>query len=135
MPDLKLLADLSHYVVGRELPGPGSVEDDEQIRTILRHSWSFHGRIASSEQVQVGRPGFPQHQPWVEQFTGWWRYGIEHWLGRADGPQACPSLASWARHPMRLPTHRARTLTDRWAEALKLSPDSPGVGQLPSMIC
>jgi hypothetical protein len=48
MPDLKLLADLSHYVVGRELPEPGAAEDDEQIRQILRHSWGFHGRVASS---------------------------------------------------------------------------------------
>ncbi len=41
MPDLKLLADLSHYVVGRELPELATAEDDEQIHTILRHSWGF----------------------------------------------------------------------------------------------
>ena len=119
MPDLKLLADLSHYVVGRELPEPGSVEDDEQVRTILRHSWGFHGRIASSEQVQVGLD-FSQHQPWVERFTGWWRYGVEHWLGRADTPQSLSFTCELGPPPYAITDAQGRELTDRWAEALKL---------------
>lgn len=81
MPDLKLLADLSHYVVGRELPESATAEDDEQIHTILRHSWGFHGRVANSEQVQVPLT-FAQHRPWLDRFLGWWRYGIKE-IGRA----------------------------------------------------
>ena len=119
MPDLKLLADLSHYVVGRELPEPGALEDDEQIRTILRHSWGFHGRIASSEQVQVGLD-FPQHQPWVERFTGWWRYGIDDWLTRADAPQSLPFTCELGPPPYAITDAMGRELTDRWAEALKM---------------
>ncbi|MFH7489721.1 sugar phosphate isomerase/epimerase, partial [Pseudomonas syringae pv. tagetis] len=74
MPDLKLFADLSHYVVGRELPESAEAEDDEQIHNILRHSWGFHRRVADGEHVQVPL-SFSRHRPWLERFLGWWRYG------------------------------------------------------------
>ncbi|TFZ33123.1 sugar phosphate isomerase/epimerase, partial [Pseudomonas syringae] len=45
MPDRKLLADFSHYVVGRELPESATAEDDETIHSISRASWGFHGRV------------------------------------------------------------------------------------------
>lgn len=119
MPDLKLLADLSHYVVGRELPEPGVAEDDEQIHTILRHSWGFHGRVASSEQVQVSLE-FPRHQAWVERFSGWWRYGIENWLARPDTPQSLSFTCELGPPPYAITGADGREISDRWAEALKL---------------
>jgi len=119
MPDLKLLADLSHYVVGRELPEPGTVEDDEQIRTILRHSWGFHGRVASSEQVQVAL-GFPQHQAWVQRFTEWWRYGIEDWLARPDASHSLSFTCELGPPPYAIPGADGPELSDRWSEALQL---------------
>ncbi|WP_242522263.1 sugar phosphate isomerase/epimerase family protein [Pseudomonas orientalis] len=119
MPDLKLLADLSHYVVGRELPEPGDADDDEHIRTILRRSWGFHGRVASSEQVQVALD-FPQHQPWVERFTGWWRYGIEDWLARPETPRSLSFTCELGPPPYAITGADGRELSDRWAEALKL---------------
>ncbi|AGE25534.1 hypothetical protein H045_07320 [Pseudomonas poae RE*1-1-14] len=119
MPDLKLLADLSHYVVGRELPEPGVAEDDEQIHTILRHSWGFHGRVASSEQVQVSLE-FPRHQAWVERFSGWWRYGIEDWLARPDTPQSLSFTCELGPPPYAITGADGREISDRWAEALKL---------------
>jgi len=119
MPDLKLLADLSHYVVGRELPEPGAAEDDEQIRQILRHSWGFHGRVASSEQVQVSLD-FPQHQAWVRRFTEWWRYGIEDWLTRPDTPQSLAFTCELGPPPYAITGADGREISERWAEALKM---------------
>ncbi|WP_124419797.1 TIM barrel protein [Pseudomonas sp. R2-60-08W] len=119
MPDLKLLADLSHYVVGRELPELGAAADDEQIRTILRHSWGFHGRVASSEQVQVALD-FAQHQPWLERFLGWWRYGIEDWLARPDTPQSLSFTCELGPPPYAITGADGRELSDRWAEALTM---------------
>ena len=48
-PNLRLLADLSHYLVGREFSSPISEENHALIHRILDNSWAFHGRVASRE--------------------------------------------------------------------------------------
>ena len=82
-PDLRLTADLSHYVVGREFAWPIAPENHAMIHRMLDNSWGLHGRVASREQIQV-QLGFPQHRDWVELFMGWWEYGIRSWRRRAD---------------------------------------------------
>ncbi|NWA24503.1 sugar phosphate isomerase/epimerase [Pseudomonas gingeri] len=119
MPDLQLLADLSHYVVGRELPEPATVEDNQQIQTILRHSWGFHGRVASCEQVQVPS-GFAQHRPWLELFLGWWRYGIEDWLSRPDTPASLSFTCELGPPPYAMTGADGLEISNRWDEALML---------------
>ncbi len=74
VPSLKLTADLSHFLVGREFAWPVSAEDNGLIGRILERSWAFHGRVASREQVQVSI-GFPQNRHWLELFLGWWEEG------------------------------------------------------------
>jgi hypothetical protein len=119
MPDLKLLADLSHYVVGREMPEPAAAEDDEYIQRILRHSWGFHGRVSNGEQVQVPL-GFAQHRPWLERFLGWWRYGIEDWLARPNTPASLSFTCELGPPPYAITGADGRDITDRWDEALML---------------
>ena len=120
LPELKLLADLSHYVVGRELPEEACAEDDEAIHQVLRRSWGFHGRVASSEQVQVGL-AFPQHQAWVQRFLGWWQWGMRDWLARPGTDQASLSFTcELGPPPYAITDAHGLELTDRWQEALYL---------------
>lgn len=106
MPDLKLLADLSHYVVGRELPEPGAAEDDAQIRRILRNSWGFHGRVASSEQVQVSLD-FPSINPGSGALPSGGATGSKTGWRARRRRRACPLPANSARRPMRSPVRTA----------------------------
>ena len=72
VPEMRLTADLSHFVVDREMWTPISKRDQEYIQTILDRSDCFQGRVASRGQIQV-QLSFPQHKEWVEIFKGWWR--------------------------------------------------------------
>ncbi|RRW40404.1 sugar phosphate isomerase/epimerase [Pseudomonas luteola] len=117
MPDLKLLADLSHYVVGRELPNPPGEEDNEQIQTILAHSWGFHGRVASCEQIQIPI-SFEHNRPWVDLFLDWWRYGINHWLSRDRKMESLSFTCELGPPPYAITDKQGHDVVDRWAESL-----------------
>ena len=84
-PDLKLIADLSQILVGREFAWPVSDENHALVHRILDASWAFHGRVASREQVQI-ELSFPHHRPWVDLFLQWWEYGFRSFRRRA-GPE------------------------------------------------
>ena len=98
VPDLPLLADLSHFLVGREFAYPVSEEDHALIQRILDSSWAFHGRVASREQVQI-EISFPAHRMWVEVFERWWSAGFEAGAAEAHLTPRLHSPVSSARSP------------------------------------
>jgi hypothetical protein len=119
MPELRLCADLSHYVVNREFRQPLSERDQSYIHTILQHSDCLQGRIANREQVQI-QIDFPQHQPWVDIFRGWWQLGMELWRQRNGDDASLRFLCELGPPAYAITDANGHELSDRWQEALTI---------------
>ncbi len=120
VPDLRLTADLSHFLVGREFAWPVSAHNHELIHTVLRRARAIHGRVASREQVQI-QPSFPHHRELVELFAGWWEYGLRHLRETLEDDAVIVFTVELG--PPRwyaITGADGEELSDRWAESLLL---------------
>lgn len=119
VPEMRFCADLSHFVVDRELRAPVPERDREYISSILDRSDCFQGRVASREQVQVAI-NFPQHQEWVEIFKGWWKEGMRAWRQRNADDATLVFLCELGPPPYAITDGDQRELSDRWEESLQI---------------
>jgi len=116
-PDLKLLADLSHFLVGREFAWPVSDENHALIHRVLDNAWAFHGRVASREQVQI-EISFAHHKMWLDLFLSWWEYGFRGWRRRAGPDDSCSFVCELGPKPYAITGRDGNDLADRWDDAL-----------------
>lgn len=119
VPEMRLCADLSHFVVDREMREPVSERDQAYIDRILDRSDCFQGRIANREQVQI-QIEFPQHRQWVDIFRGWWKDGMRRWRKRNGDDATLIFLCELGPPPYAITDGKRRELSDRWQEALTI---------------
>ena len=119
VPEMRLCADLSHFVVDRELRAPVPERDENYIRAVLERSDCFQGRIANREQVQI-QINFLQHQPWVEIFKGWWKQGMRSWRQRNDADATLVFLCELGPPPYAITDANQQELSNRWEESLQI---------------
>jgi hypothetical protein len=116
IPEMRLTADLSHYMLNREMSAPISSQNQMLVQRILERSDSFQGRVSSHEQIQVPL-GFPQNQKWVEIHKDWWRRGFQSWLGRASEEDKLIFLCELGPPEYAMTDADNRELSDRFEEA------------------
>ncbi len=119
VPDMRLCADLSHFVVAREFPMPLPSREEGYILSILERSDCFQGRVASREQVQV-QLDFAQHRAWVDLFRRWWREGMRSWRRRNADGATLRFLCELGPPPYAITDENGDELSDRWQEALRI---------------
>lgn len=121
VPDLLMVADLSHTLVNQEYYLPLHELANQRISEFLTRAEAFHGRVATREQVQVPIL-FEQHKPWFELFKQWWLEGFQNWLVRhgKDSDDACVFLCELGPPVYAMTDSKGEELSDRWEEALLL---------------
>jgi hypothetical protein len=121
VPEMRLSADLSHYVVDREMPCPPPPPLQALVTKLLERSDSFQGRIAARGQIQVPLE-FPQNAKWVTLFRRWWQHGFASWQARHRGEEAALVFICELGPPDYAITDRdGQELSDRWAESIQLA--------------
>jgi len=129
IPPMRLTADLSHYMLGREFRWPVSDENHRLIERILDRAYAFHGRVASREQVQV-QLEFPHHRPWLDLFLDWWREGFSRWRSRAaEGDRLIFTTELGPPRWYAISGPDGEEMSDRWEEALMLRREVQAVWQ------
>jgi len=119
VPDMRLCADLSHFVVDRELRAPVPERDKRYFDSVLARSDCFQGRIANREQVQI-QINFEQHQEWVEIFKVWWKEGMRLWRQRNVEDATLIFLCELGPPPYAITDANQNELSDRWQESLQI---------------
>lgn len=122
VPDIPMIADLSHCMVNQEWTFPPlSDKENALVQRILDRSEGFQGRVASAQQIQI-QIDFPQHQIWVDVFKDWWSRGFKSWKQRhANEPNArLVFLCELGPPPYAITGADGYELSDRWEEAQTL---------------
>lgn len=119
VPEMRLAADLSHYVVQREMMQPISADYQAMMRKVLDRSDSFQGRIGTRNQVQVPLH-YPQYKIWVDTFVDWWTYGLKEWKARAGANDEVIFMSELGPTEYAMMNQNGEEFSDRRQEALQL---------------
>ena len=118
IPDVKITADFSHFVVVGEFYGWKSEGALERLQPIIERVAHLHGRISNGQSVQVdvgdgsGEEGTP-----AEFFTRLWAAMFHNWRQTAQLGDVIPFTSELgpSRYAITLPN--GSEFSDRWEQA------------------
>ncbi len=119
IPEMRLCADLSHYVLNREISLPLTEGSKGMFSQLIDRSDCFQGRVANREQIQIPI-AFPQHAEWVELFKAWWGQGFRSWRARNADDANLVFLCELGPPHYAITDAAGHELSDRWEEALTI---------------
>ncbi len=125
--DLELAIDLSHYVVGAEIPSTPTAEIEGHVAALLQRAGSTQGRVASRCQVQLPLH-HPASQPWIELAQRWWKDAFVQILRRralSGSNRDVVFLTELGTAPYAITDAEGVQVSDRWAEAALLREWAP----------
>jgi len=116
VPEIRITADLSHFVVVGEFYGWKEEGAAEKMAPVLERVSHMHGRISDGEAVQVdASDGSGQA---AQFFVELWSVAMEHWLSAAQPGDIFPFSSELGppRYAATLPD--GREYSDRWEQSL-----------------
>ena len=119
VPEMEIIADLSHAVVGREVTLPLDDVHAALFDKVIDRTAGLQGRVANREQVQISIT-WPQHQEWVALFEGWWEQAIRKWRARKPDDAVLNFLCELGPPPYGITGADGYELVDRWEQGLIL---------------
>lgn len=125
IPEMRLAADLSHYMVDREFKFPLQPWERDLLTRCLHRADSFQGRVASRQQIQL-QIDWPQHRKWVDLFESLWREGLADWRTRNDTGDVV-FLCELGPPEYAMTGPDGREMSNRWEEALKIKATVEGI--------
>ncbi len=116
VPDIRMTADLSHFVVVGEFYGWAEEHAVDHMMPVLKCTSHLHGRISNGEavQVDVGDGSGVTAQFFVKL----WETAMRHWLDGAQPGDVLPFASELGppRYAITLPD--GREFSDRWEQSL-----------------
>ncbi len=115
VPDIRITADLSHFVVVGEFYGWDDERAHERMMPILERVSHLHGRISNGEQVQVDCGD--GSVPWARFFVKLWTIAIKNWLHGAKPGDILPYSSELGPPRYAITTPDGLEISDRWEQA------------------
>jgi len=129
VPEMTMIADLSHYMVARELTFPITPQDDILMDRLMMRCEHFQGRVSSQQQVQVPLH-FPQNEQYVELYKAWWKRGFGMWLQRNRHTKKTMNfMCELGPPPYAITDAEGWELSDRWQESIQLKEIAESIWQ------
>jgi sugar phosphate isomerase/epimerase len=116
VPEIKITADFSHFVVCGEFYGGEGEGFLEKVAPIIERVAHVHGRISNGEQVQVD-VGDGQSAP-ARFFVQIWENIFQSWCKNAQAGDILPFSPELGPPRYAIVTPDGEEISDRWAQSL-----------------